>query len=100
MKTCHILIALGLAASTFHGQELGRQTNHTAKPFPPSWIDDKTEITCKAAYYRRASDELLVPVEEARWTTNLTVSGIVLSVVEPKRLAGQVLSFHFDFPEP
>ena len=100
MKTCKTLIAFWLMARICDGQELSRQTNHTAKPISPSWVDDKTAITCKAIYYRRASDQLLLPVEEARRTGNLTVSGIVLSVVDPKRLAGQVLSFHFDFPEP
>jgi hypothetical protein len=60
-------------------------------------VDDRTEVVCKAAYYRRDSDGLLVPLEEARNMTNLMVSGVVLTVVEPQHFSGQVLSFHFDY---
>jgi hypothetical protein len=57
------------------------------------------EVTCKPVYYRRAEDEVLVPAEEAQRTGKLTVSGVVLSIVEPKGLSGEVFAFHFDFPE-
>jgi hypothetical protein len=98
MKISHLVIVfLRVAVSTPAADEPGWQTNQTAKPLPHSWVDDKTEVTCKPAYYRRASDGLLVPVEEARQTENLMVSGVVLTVIEPKRLEGQVLSFHFDY---
>jgi hypothetical protein len=99
MTTFPILFALGLSVSVCAAEPADRQTNNTAKALPPSWIDDKTEVTCKPAYYRRASDGLLVPVEEARRTDNLRVSGVVLSVVGPDRFANQVVAFHFDFPE-
>jgi hypothetical protein len=97
MKIHHILIFLATAGTAYATEDLGQKTTQTAKAFPHSWVDDGTEVTCKPAYYRRASDGLLVPVEEARRTGDLMVSGVVLTVVEPQRYAGQVLSFHFDY---
>jgi hypothetical protein len=94
------LFLLRVAINTHALDEQGQQPNQTVRPFPYDWVVDQTEITCKPAYYRRANDDVLVPVEAAKYMDNLTVSGIVLTVVEPKHLAGQVLSFHCDFPEP
>ena len=97
MNTFHILAVLGLAVGMCTAQGSGSHTNSAAKPLPHSWVDDRTEIVCKPAYYRRDGDGLLVPLEEARHMTNLMVSGVVLTVVEPQRFSGQVLSFHFDY---
>jgi hypothetical protein len=95
MTTFHILVALGISVCA--AQSSDSQTNSTAKALPPSWVDDRTEVTCKPIYYRRDSDGVLVPVEEAKRTPDLMVSGVVLTVVEPHRFDGQVLSFHFDY---
>lgn len=97
MSVSRILIVLGLAVNMFGAESPGDQTNSPAKSFPRSWVDDKTEVTCKPTYYRRDRDGVLVPVEEAKRTAELMISGVVLTVVEPSRFAGQVLSFHFDY---
>lgn len=101
MTTLHILVVLGLGAAVCSPQSSDGQTNSTAKPFPASWVDDRTEVTCKAAYYRRFKDDVLFPVEEARRVEKLMVSGVVLTVITPREFAGQVIAFHFDYgPEP
>jgi hypothetical protein len=56
------------------------------------------DIACTPAYYRRASDELLVPVTTARWGEDFYASGVVLTIVKPDRLRGQILALHFDGP--
>jgi hypothetical protein len=97
MTTFHILLAFAMGISVCMAQSSNNQTNSTAKALPPSWVDDRTEVTCKPAYYQRASDGVLVPVDEAKRLESLMVSGVVLTVVEPHRFSGQVLSFHFDY---
>jgi len=94
-------ILLGLALLSAAAQEADHQTNRIPTAFP-EWeklADPSTQVTCKPAYYRRLSDGFLVPAEEASSVKDLRVDGIVLSIVQPDNFKGQVLAFHFDFPE-
>lgn len=101
MKAMLILLFFGLVPFYSTAQESESATNRF-HALPSEWYrltGPPVEVICKAAYYRRASDGFLIPVQEARVMHKLTVDGIVLAVVEPERLKGQVIAFHFDLPE-
>lgn len=97
MTKLRIPLVFGLLVSICTAQSSDKQTNSTANVLPPSWVDDRTEVTCRAAYYRRFNDDVLFPVAEARRAEKLMVSGVVLTVVAPREFAGQVVAFHFDY---
>ena len=101
MKTLVTSVLLAISSLNCRTQGAGHQTNHPASAFP-EWQSspiERIEVTCKPAYYVRESDGFLVPAEEARRVKDFLIRGIVLSIVQPERLAGQVVAFHVDFPE-
>ena len=77
----------GLAQAT----DAGSRTNE--------FLAARSEITCRAAYYRRVQDGHLIPAAEAQSGQTFRVDGVVLTIVEPDQFKGGVVAFHFDFPE-
>ncbi len=101
MKRFFTILLLAALGFNFGAQAAGHETNHPATTFSEWQVDavGRIKVTCKPSYYLRERDGYLVPAEEARQVKDLMIGGIVLTVVQPERLAGQVVAFHVDFPE-
>ena len=102
MRPLIVVLLVGSLAMGCHTQKPTRQPAHYAKPLEgwEEYAQGTIQVTSRPVYYRRAGDDFLIPVEQARYAESLLASGIVLSIVQPQDLAGQVVAFHFDFPEP
>jgi hypothetical protein len=101
MKATLLLLFFGLVSFLANAQESKFATNRL-EAASPDWYKltgPQVQVICKPDYYRRAADGFLIPVQSARLMKSLTVDGIVLTVVKPEHLEGQVIAFHFDFPE-
>ena len=101
MKRFFTILLLATSVFSLRAQAAGDETNQPATTFSEWQVDavGRIKVTCKPSYYVRERDGYLVPADEARQVKDLVIGGIVLTVVQPERLAGQVVAFHVDFPE-
>lgn len=61
---------------------------------------DKVHVTCTPAFYQNEATGELVEADAAKLMASFRSHAIVLRVLGPEQMKGEVIRFHFDFPEP